>query len=51
LNKGGKLYLTHTKLEGVLTLRLVVAQTNTRAHHVRQAWQQIQAAADELDAL
>jgi aromatic-L-amino-acid decarboxylase len=50
LNKGGKLYLTHTRLDGALTLRLVVAQTHTTAEHVLRAWQQIQAATDELES-
>jgi aromatic-L-amino-acid decarboxylase len=48
LNQSGELYLTHTRLDGLLTLRLVVAQTNTEARHVRRAWQRIQEAADVL---
>jgi aromatic-L-amino-acid decarboxylase len=42
LNGSGDLYLTHTKLDGKLTLRLCVGQTNTQARHVEQAWQRIQ---------
>jgi len=42
LNGSGDLYLTHTKLDGKLTLRLCVAQTNTQARHVERAWQRIQ---------
>ena len=38
LNASGDLYLTHTKLNGKLTLRLCVGQTNTQAHHVERAW-------------
>jgi len=41
LNASGELYLTHTKLDGKLTLRLCVGQTNTRARHVERAWQRI----------
>ncbi len=41
LNASGDLYLTHTKLDGKLTLRLCVGQTNTRARHVERAWQRI----------
>jgi len=48
LNRSGKLYLTHTKLHGQLTLRLCVGQTNTQERHVEQAWQQIQKEADAL---
>jgi len=42
LNGSGDLYLTHTKLDGKLTLRLCVGQTNTEARHVERAWQRIQ---------
>ncbi len=42
LNKSGDLYLTHTKLDGKLTLRLCVGQTNTQERHVVRAWQRIQ---------
>ena len=48
LNKSGALYLTHTRLDGKLTLRLSIGQTNTQRRHVEQAWQHIQAAATEL---
>jgi aromatic-L-amino-acid/L-tryptophan decarboxylase len=41
LNASGDLYLTHTKLDGKLTLRLCVGQTNTQARHVERAWQRI----------
>jgi aromatic-L-amino-acid decarboxylase len=42
LNGSGDLFLTHTKLDGKLTLRLCVGQTNTQARHVERAWQRIQ---------
>jgi aromatic-L-amino-acid decarboxylase len=42
LNGSGDLYLTHTKLDGKLTLRLCVGQTNTQARHVERVWQRIQ---------
>jgi aromatic-L-amino-acid decarboxylase len=41
LNGSGDLYLTHTKLDGKLTLRFCVGQTNTQARHVERAWQRI----------
>jgi aromatic-L-amino-acid decarboxylase len=41
LNRSGDLFLTHTKLNGTLTLRLCVGQTNTQARHVEKAWQRI----------
>jgi aromatic-L-amino-acid decarboxylase len=42
LSKSGDLFLTHTRLDGKLTLRLCVGQTNTQARHVERAWQCIQ---------
>jgi aromatic-L-amino-acid decarboxylase len=42
LNRSGDLFLTHTKLNGKLTLRLCVGQTNTMERHVEQAWKRIQ---------
>lgn len=48
LNASGDLYLTHTKLDGKLTLRLCVGQTNTQAQHVERAWQRIQHEAANL---
>ncbi len=44
VNASGKMYLTHTRLDGKLTLRMCIAQTNTERHHVEQAWERIRAA-------
>jgi len=41
LNDSGKLYLSHTVLNGKYTLRIVTAQTNVTAEHVENAWQLI----------
>ena len=43
LNASGKLFLTSTRLESKLTLRLVVGQTSTERRHVVAAWERIQA--------
>ena len=48
LNQSWRLYLTHTKLSDKYTLRFCVGQTNTEAHHVYQAWQEIKKAAAEV---
>jgi aromatic-L-amino-acid/L-tryptophan decarboxylase len=48
LNRSGRLYLTHTKLQDRLTLRFCVGQTHTEERHVAQAWRLIQGAADEI---
>jgi aromatic-L-amino-acid decarboxylase len=45
LNQSGGLYLTHTKLNGKLTLRLCVGQTHTTERHVADAWSRISQAA------
>ncbi len=48
LNRSGDLYLTHTRLNERLTLRLCVGQTNTTERHVQNAWARIQAEAAKL---
>jgi len=45
LNASGRLFLTHTKLDGRLALRLSVGQTWTEARHVEAAWERIREAA------
>ena len=42
LNSSGKLFLTHTTLNGHYILRLCVGQTHTTLHHVKEAWEKIQ---------
>jgi aromatic-L-amino-acid/L-tryptophan decarboxylase len=41
LNRSGRLYLTHTRLQDKLTLRLCVGQNHTEERHVRGAWEEI----------
>lgn len=41
INKSGKMYFTHTVINGRYVLRLCVSQTNTTEAHVVQAWQTI----------
>ncbi len=45
LNKSGKLFLSHTKLDGKYALRFCVGQTRTERRHVQEAWKQIRDAA------
>jgi aromatic-L-amino-acid decarboxylase len=42
------LFLTHTKLNGKLTLRFCVGQTNTEARHVERAWKRVREEAEKL---
>jgi len=41
LNDSGKIYLSHTMIDGKYTLRMVVAQTNVTSAHVESAWRLI----------
>jgi aromatic-L-amino-acid/L-tryptophan decarboxylase len=50
LNGSGELYLTHTKLDGKLTLRFCVGQTRTERRHVEHAWQRIQQETKALES-
>jgi aromatic-L-amino-acid decarboxylase len=49
LNTSGDLYLSHTRMNDRLTLRLCVGRTNTELRHVKRAWQKIQESASELE--
>ena len=48
LNRSGDLYLTHTRLDDKLTLRMCIGQTSTTARHVERAWHRIQEEAAKL---
>ena len=41
LNASGRLYLTHTRLDGKLTLRMAIGSTGTEQRHVEAAWRAI----------
>jgi aromatic-L-amino-acid/L-tryptophan decarboxylase len=48
LNRSGDLFLTHTKLNGKMTLRMSIGQTHTQARHVEKAWKRIRDEADRV---
>jgi aromatic-L-amino-acid decarboxylase len=48
INNQGKMYFTHTVINGRYVLRMCIAQTHTQPEHVNQAWQIIQDTANEL---
>lgn len=48
LNASGRLHLTHTRLDGKLTLRLCIGQRSTERRHVEAAWGEITATARDL---
>src|SRR5262249_12716893 len=45
VNASGEAYLTHTRLDGKLTLRLSIGQAHTEARHVERVWESIRRAA------
>jgi aromatic-L-amino-acid decarboxylase len=49
LNDSGRLYLSHTVLNGKYTLRMVTAQTNVTLEHVEKAWDVIKKTARNLN--
>ena len=48
LNASGKLFLTHTKLNGKYTLRMSIAGTLTEQQHVEKAWELIKETSSSL---
>jgi len=48
LNRSGRLFITHTKLNGQFTLRFVAAQTNVAQRHIDSAWELIRTTARAL---
>lgn len=48
VNATGKVYITHTKLDGKYTLRMVTSQTNIERSHVEQAWNLIVKTAESI---
>jgi aromatic-L-amino-acid decarboxylase len=49
VNGSGKIYLTHTVLDGRWVLRFCVGQTLTEEHHVETAWRILQETAAALE--
>jgi len=48
LNDSGRLYLSHTVLNGKYTLRMVTAQTNVTLGHAERAWENIKETARSM---
>ena len=49
VNRRGKVYLSHTKLVGKLTLRLAIGNIRTTRDHVKLAWDELNEVLDGLD--
>lgn len=50
INNRGRMYFTHTVINGRYVLRMCIGQTNTQAEHVEQAWTIILETAKELSS-
>lgn len=48
INASGRFFITHTRLQGRYTLRLVAGQRNTERAHVRAIWAELQSIGAEL---
>src|SRR5699024_4332538 len=48
LQQSGKLFVTHTLLNGTYTIRMVIGNTRVQRKHVDKAWERIQNTAVEL---
>ena len=48
INSKGKMYFTHTVINGQYTLRMCIGQTNTEFEHVQNAWNTIQETTNDL---
>lgn len=46
VNRGGEVFLSHTRLNGRFAIRLAVGNLHTREQHVRHAWDLLNAAAE-----
>jgi aromatic-L-amino-acid decarboxylase len=48
INKGGTMYISHTKLKDIYTLRISVGQTRVGLRHVQKAWDLIRQTAESV---
>ena len=49
LNKSGKIFLSHTKVQDRFTLRISIGNIKTTEKHVKEAWELLQEHAKKLD--
>jgi aromatic-L-amino-acid decarboxylase len=48
LNDSGKMYISHTSINGQYVLRMVVGNTRVQKHHIEESWKQIKETAATL---
>jgi aromatic-L-amino-acid decarboxylase len=49
VNDSGDIFLSHTKIDGVFTLRIAIGNIRTERRHIERAWDLLQAAARKED--
>jgi aromatic-L-amino-acid/L-tryptophan decarboxylase len=49
VNRSGELYLSHTRLDRKLALRMSIGSARTQRHHIHDAWRAIRSAAAEAE--
>ncbi len=50
LNSSGKIYLTHTKINGKYAIRMVIGQTHVTKDHLKSGWSLIQNTARQISS-
>lgn len=50
INATGKLFISHTKLNGRYTLRLAIGNIRTQEHHIQAAWKLLQEQWEEVNS-
>ena len=50
VNATGEVYLSHTRVRGLLAIRLAIGHMTTDERHVSRAWELLQRHTDELAA-
>ncbi len=50
INESGKIFFTHTKLNGHVVLRMNIGQTHIEERHVKSAWELIQETAKTIES-
>jgi aromatic-L-amino-acid decarboxylase len=48
LNNSGELFLTHTRLNGKMTLRMSIMRENTQREHLARAWDLMRSVAEDV---
>jgi len=49
VNDSGRIFLSHTRIDGVFVLRVAIGNVRTERRHIEHAWELLRTAARELD--